>query len=301
MGGIMRLKGVFFENSSLDQVPPLSVDGFLEKGLICAALPGVSLESMRDLSGNATQWQVNGNPIFTDKAVRINRANGFTSNKLETESYSHMLVFRGVRNMNADAASAIVGGYCLGPSTYNNLSAPPNMEGGSGLFNTCFSPVDANYRTLFYHICTAVDVGTGRLNSFLIGAHPGAKQAMPPATIFTPWSFAMGTVDADAVEMKSKYVVKSVGWDYFSKRNPNTDPTIINGNTFKNRFSLYAGGPYSWRLGTPGPGLDPSSGNMGVIEIAAVGIWNRALSDLEMEQQYKRIASLMLQSRGIEV
>jgi hypothetical protein len=283
---ILYISGARFNNPNLPRVFPLAVDGFLQDGLVCAAMPGGSFDSMADLSGNNTSWEIKGNPLYTHSSVIISVARGFESSLMETESLTYCTAWKRVRNAEKSAE----GSFQIGMGY--TLSCRNSPTDGSFQSNFVSNPSESGTYNLNVRgiSCFGISATTGQTTAFEL--LETFMAGFPATFLQSEWAITCGCIDAAKAELRS--ITKSSGNDnYYNESYVNsTNTNTINATTFSNRT-----------LGTLpiSLGYDPTVVVPGVSEVAALGVWDRALSWAEMRRQVTMLAAALRGSKGIEV
>lgn len=275
---------VDFGNDSLDKLPPVMRNGFIAQGLVAAFKPKFNLGGMVDLSGNGNELSVVGSPVFTSTGVIGDRANGFTSSITETSSITLLSISR-TYHSQLGATPGEFNSRCLN----GNFYYPAELNDGSrarGCYTqTAFTGTGSYAQRNDAH-CAYIDIADDTQKIAVAGKTIPAGAVLPDDPEPLEWSVQVLAVDA-AAERIAAY------WPQIGEEtilDPATRPAQIGPGSISNRdlANHLTNEPNYWALFCFPKNVSFVTGGLaGRKEIAAVALWNRALSSEEIAMQYR--------------
>ena len=281
MSTIIRLRGINFNNPALPVV-----SSFVRRGLKAAFRPAGDLSSMVDLSGNGASLTKRGNPSFTSNALRGDRVNGFKTSISESLNQTLIAVFRTVKN------GTEWDGFPLGNYTSTGIDVTQRrgmsvwMSQGAG---TDPSKLDLRVATNTHAKLNADGTYINRSSTYVMH-----NELDPASRTETDWAFAAISVNADT-NYRKMYVPR-----YYPSASYISSDEAASGYSLANRLRAdpASGVANCFEIAsTP----DASTSWGGIIEVAEAIIYDVALTDEELFQQYALSKDFMARVRGITI
>lgn len=278
MSTIIRLRGVNFNNASLPVV-----SSFVRNGLVAAFRPAGDESSLVDLSGNSTQLTKVGTPTFTTQGVKGQNGSGYVTNVAETADITVMAVYR-----CSPIAGTMAGGLVV--NTFNDDDAAGNKYGFS-LWTKAYAGTGANkldVKALYQTFLKRNSDNTYQNSPFGV-----LIQDEMDNTVSTDWIFGAMVIDASNNKVK-RFVPKLYPTGPYNETDGTALGLSVAGRILTNPTTglpnyvniLEASDNDAWN--TP-------------VELAEVLIYQRALTDVEIFQQYALSKEFMSKLRSIVI
>lgn len=275
MTTIIRATGVTFNNPDLPVVTPI-----ITNGLVGAFRPSNKIGGLVDVSGNGHKMTMAGAPELTSISAKGDKNNGFITDIPDSKDITLMCVSRSIKNPSTGRFSGFV---------LSNYSGGNDLMRGGGIW---------------YHDQSAGSVVTPILkaNSYTKKISDGTyvNATATPKTYTagelidgneTAWNFTAMTLNTVTNKQHAYMPATSLA------PVATYDHTAAGFNLAQRKLTLDNGQPNFFRVINI---LD--SGNWtGTVEVAEVMVFDRALSDSEIMQQYLYSKQYMAANRGITI
>jgi len=243
MSVILKLKNVVFNNSNLPKLPRLYKDG-----LVAAFRPGNSAGSLADLSGNGVSLTQVGTPNFNEFGVQVSPVSGYTTDVVETPSFSMVVAYRYEVEIGSITGTMQVIG------SRDNV---PNPDTGASITAGLFADDDST-GTRIQH---SLSLGTSGSMTNIRGTK--IAQPVPGTPYLSPWQYMIATYDSTNREYHLYEPAKS------SEITGTAVNTVIRSNNV-------------WSLSAVGGATD----NGATCTIAEALFYNKVLSSSEVSEIY---------------
>lgn len=272
MSTIIRIKGANFGNPSLPVLAPI-----LRDGLVGAWRFATDSSSLVDLSGNDRQLTLKGEVAYTSRGVIGDIDNGFVTDIPETQSMTLISVFRVPLQVTNSNGGFIVGNY--------NTTLAGITRGGVSL--NVDKLEDVGTPTVSDRI-KYVSEGMYKLTSTSVNTK---VDVLSPTQVNSDSQFIFAATVIDAVNNQVRLIIPALNITLTSAI---TDGTV-NGRNLSPELLEILSSPVA------GTGYGRSTGTRLQLEVSEVLIFNKALTNLKVLEQYYLTQSFMRRIRSLSI
>lgn len=275
MTTIIRAAGVTFNNPDLPVVTPI-----ITNGLVGAFRPSNKIGGLVDVSGNGHKMTTVGAPELTSISAKGDKNNGFITDIPDSKDITLMCVSRSIKNPSTGRFSGFV---------LSNYSGGNDLTRGGGIWYHDVSN-DISVTPILKANSHTKDLSDNSFkNATVIGKNFVTNDLVNGNK--TAWNFFAMTLNSTS-NLQKAYMPKTqlAPVDTF-------DHTAKGFSLSERKLTLDNGKPNFFRVINIG-----DSGNWtGTVEVAEVMVFDRALSDSEIMQQYLYSKKNMAANRDISI